>query len=330
MAKLGKKAYFWVLLNQAFASKESLLNPNNSMKTSPPLVSIVTVNFRKRGITCDLLDTVRAITYPNYELILVDNGAEADDRDVYEAHLPGIRVLRSEENLGFAGGNNLGIAQAKGDYILLINNDTLVPPGFLQPLVAVLNSDERIGIVSPKIYYHEQPKMLQYAGSKGINPFTGRGKNLAKGMLDDGIFERTGPTDLAHGACMMVRREVFEDIGLLSELYFMYYEEIDFCERARRSGWPIYFTSDAYIHHRESVSIGKFSTIKTYYLFRNRWLYMRRFYHGIPYYVFVLYFLTLGAPRHALQFWLKGEKAHARAVLRGLAWHAKNHAIAKP
>lgn len=286
-----------------------------------PLVSVVTVNYRKAAVTCDLLDTLRKVVEPSYELILVDNGVEEDNTALYERHLPGVRVLNSVGNLGFAGGNNLGIAQARGQYVLLINNDTLVPPDFLANMLAVMEADERIGILSPKIYYHEQPDKLQYAGSRGINSYTGRGKNLARGVVGTDVYGHTGPTDLAHGACMMVRRAVLEQIGGLPEMYFMYYEEIDFCEQARRKGWHIYFTGTAYIHHRESATMGKQSPLKTYYLYRNRWLYMRRFHSGLPYVVFVLLFLGGIAPLQMARHWMKGEGAHARAILRGLGWH---------
>jgi GT2 family glycosyltransferase len=292
--------------------------------TATPLVSIVTVNYRQLELTCGLLDSVCQIDYPCYELIVVDNGASVDNSARYAQHLPDVQVINSAKNLGFAGGNNLGIARARGQYILLINNDTIVPPDLLSRLVEVLEADVRIGIVSPKIYYHEQPDVLQYAGSRGINPFTGRGKNLARQRTDDGSFDRIGPTDLAHGACMMVRRQLFEEIGLLPEDYFLYYEEIDFCERARRQGWQIYLAGHAYIHHRESASVGSATPLKTYYLYRNRWLYMRRFYRGLPYWSFVVYFLVAGVPLNVLRHSLKGEWRHVQAILRSLAWNLSN------
>ena len=101
----------------------------------PPLVSIITVNYRQAQITCDFLDSLREIQYPHYEVLLVDNGLLEDESDKFRQHHPRVRVINSADNLGFAGGNNLAIREAAGDYILLINNDTIVPPDFLNPLV---------------------------------------------------------------------------------------------------------------------------------------------------------------------------------------------------
>ena len=286
-----------------------------------PLVSIVAVNFRQAELTFDFLKSLNKIDYQPIETWLVDNGCLEDRSAEFRAHFAGVEVINSKENLGFAGGNNLAIRQAKGQYVLLINNDTLVPEDFLGPMVRLLEEHKQIGIVSPKIYYADAPKTLQYAGINGIHRFTGRGLNQAKQQVDDGTFDRIGNTYYAHGACMLVRAEVFEQVGLLSEDYFLYYEELDFCEAVRAAGWEIYYTSESYIYHRESSSIGKTNPLKTYYMFRNRWLFMRNWYRGFSYYLFVLYFLSIGVPWHLFKHWRKGERDHVQAILKGVKWH---------
>lgn len=293
----------------------------DSQSHNTPLVSIIAVNYRQAGLTCDFLDSLSEIDYSAVEVWLVDNGCLEDRSAVFQSHYEGLEVLNSEENLGFAGGNNLAIRKAKGRYILLINNDTLVPSDFLEPMVRLMEKDERIGIVSPKIYYADSPNTLQYAGISGIHRFTGRGLNRAKQQPDDGSFDQSGKTYFAHGACMLVRAEVFQKVGGLSEDYFLYYEELDFCEAVRASGWDIFYTAESYIHHRESSSIGKSSPLKTYYMFRNRWLFMRNWYAGFSYYLFVMYFLTIGVPWHLLKHWRKGEREHVQAILKGVRWH---------
>ncbi|MBX2876922.1 MAG: glycosyltransferase family 2 protein [Saprospiraceae bacterium] len=286
-----------------------------------PLVSVIAVNFRQAELTFDFLDSLKAINYAPVEAYLVDNGSLEDRTADFCAHYEGLEVLISQENLGFAGGNNLAIRQAKGQYVLLINNDTLVPPDFLEPMVRLMEENRQIGIVSPKIYYADTPNTLQYAGINGIHRFTGRGLNQAKQKLDDGSFDQSGTTYFAHGACMLVRAEVFQQVGVLSEDYFLYYEELDFCEAVRAAGWEIFYTAESYIHHRESSSIGKTNPLKTYYMFRNRWLFMRNWYTGFSYYLFVLYFLSIGVPWHLLKHWRKGEKEHVQAILKGVKWH---------
>lgn len=288
---------------------------------STPLVSIIAVNFRQASLTVDFLKSLRQIDYPAVEVFLVDNGCRKDQSAFFASHYPGLRVLRSAENLGFAGGNNLAVKQAKGKYILLINNDTLVPPDFLSPMLQVMEERKEVGIVSPKIYYADTPDTLQYAGISGINRFTGRGLNQAKLQVDDGSYDYTKSTYFAHGACMLVRGEVFQQVGLLSEDYFLYYEELDFCEAVRAGGWQIMYTASSHIYHRESSSIGKANPLKTYYLFRNRWLFMRKWYSGLSYYLFILYFLTIGVPWHLFKHWRKGEKQHMQAIWEAVKWH---------
>lgn len=289
-----------------------------------PLVSIITVNFRQAAVTCDFLDSLQEASYPNYELLLVDNGMLKDERARFERHHPTVRVIPSPENLGFAGGNNLAIRQAKGKYLLLINNDTLVPPGFLEPMVAVMEADQQVGMVSPKIYYYDQPNMLQYAGTGHIQLHTGRGRDTAKHTMDEGQFNKQREAAFAHGACMLIRKALCDKIGLLREDYFMYYEELDFSVRARSAGWKIVYTPDAYIHHRESSSMGKFSPLKTYYMFRNRWLFVRRFGKWTDRLLFAVYFLTLGLPVNMLRFALKREWPHVKALWDGLRWNSQN------
>lgn len=286
-----------------------------------PLVSIISVNFRQAELTFDFLDSLRKIDYTPVETWLIDNGSLRDRGDEFRSHYEGLEVLVSQANLGFAGGNNLAIRRAKGQYILLINNDTLVPSDFLGPMVRLMEENPQIGIVSPKIYYADSPNTLQYAGINGIHRFTGRGLNQAKQKLDDGSFDRSGNTYFAHGACMLVRKEVFEQVGLLSEDYFLYYEELDFCEAVRAAGWDIFYTAESHILHRESSSIGKTNPLKTYYMFRNRWLFMRNWYSGFSYYLFVLYFLSIGVPWHLLKHWRRGEREHVQAIIKGVKWH---------
>jgi len=129
-----------------------------------PLVSIITINYDQSRITCELLNSLKGITYPEVEIIVVDNASPTDDPGIIKDSFPEIVFIPSEKNLGFAGGNNLGIRVAKGKYILLLNNDTEVDPGFIEPLVAKLESDPLIGAVSPKIRFHHTPDTIQFAG----------------------------------------------------------------------------------------------------------------------------------------------------------------------
>lgn len=298
------------------------------MRINFPKISIVSVNFRQAAVTADMLESLRQATYPNIEVILVDNGAVDDNKELFLQKYASVKLITSRENLGFAGGTNLGIRHSTGDYILLLNNDTIVPPDFLESMVELMQKNDKIGIISPKILYYDAPKKIQYAGIPYIHAITGRGVVNGNGVEDEGQFDYCEETSLTNGACMLVRREVFDQVGLLSELYFMYYEELDFCERAKDQNWLCYYCGTSYIHHRQSVSIGKLNPKKTYYMFRNRLLFMRRNLQGVKFWLFLSYFLLLAFPANVIRHLLKRDVAHASGVWKGLIWHFNHLKIA--
>jgi GT2 family glycosyltransferase len=234
---------------------------------------------------------------------------------------PEVKLIVSRENLGFAGGNNLGIRACQGDYILFLNNDTEVEPGFIEPLIAVFESHADAGIASPKILYHNSGETIQYAGSTRIDPYTGRSKRIGYMERDTGQHNLLRQTDLAHGAAMMVPRRVIESVGMMPEFFFLYYEEVDWCESIKKAGYKIYFVPDSRVYHKESMSVGKGSTLKTYYMTRNRVLYMRRNTSGWAKIAWIVYFVLFTLPKNTLMFTLRREVEHVRAFWKGLFWN---------
>ena len=285
---------------------------------SLPLVSVVAVNYRQTAVTCDMLDTLRACAYPALEVILVDNGSLADESARWRAHYPEVVALRSEENLGFAGGTNLGIREARGAYVLLLNTDTLVGADFLFPLVEILQRHPHVGMVSPKIVFAEPAGVIQYAGAVTHQPLLGRGVQIGHREPDHGQHDDTRETGHPHGACMLVRREVFDAVGLLPEFYFLYFEELDFAEQARRAGYGVMYCGASSIVHRQSVSIGPGNPQKTYYLHRNRVVFFRRALSGAAFAAFALYYYGVGLPINLLRHARAREWGHARALLRAV------------
>jgi len=291
-----------------------------------PLVSIVSINYNGAAVTCEMLESLKKISYPNIEVIIVDNASKEDPKSIVQNH-PWIKFIRSERNLGFAGGNNLGFKEATGKYFLMLNNDTEVPIDFLEPLVERMELDANIGCVSPKIIFHHSPGVLQFAGFNPINPFTVRGTAIGYGMQDDGRFDQSHPTSRAHGAAMMVSRKVVEEIGLMADLYFLYYEEMDYCERIKRAGYSIWYESRSTIFHKESMSTGKGSTLKTYYLTRNRILFQRRNVKGITLFISILFLMIVSIPKNTILYLLKGKMDMLKAFYQGVYWNLKNHNI---
>lgn len=286
-----------------------------------PCVTIITINYNQLQLTCELLDSLRKLTYPEVEVIVVDNHSKENPAEIIGERYPEVKLILSSENLGFAGGNNLGIRASRGKYLLFLNNDTEVDPGFLEPLVSLFESNPKAGAASSKILYFNSGETIQYAGSTRIDPFTGRSKRIGYMEKDQGQHNRLQETDLAHGAAMMVPRKVIEEVGMMPDFFFLYYEEVDWCESIKKAGYKIYFVPDSKVYHKESMSIGKGSTLKTYYMTRNRLLYMRRNTEGFRKLTWILFFLFFSLPKNALMFTLKRDIDHAKAFWKGLAWN---------
>lgn len=218
-----------------------------------PNVTIILVNYNGLSDTRECLRSLARITYLPYDVIVVDNGS----RDKHEAEemqksFPGITVIHSDENKGFAGGNNIGIRAAKergSDYVLLLNNDTVVDPKFLDAMVAVAEADEQIGIVGAKIYYYAEPETIWYDG--GSFSWSSGVTHTRIGMRDaephDTAPRRTG---FITGCAMLVRMSALEKIGLLEESFFMYHEDVDWCLRARKEGFLLMVAPAAHIWHK--------------------------------------------------------------------------------
>jgi GT2 family glycosyltransferase len=286
-----------------------------------PLVSIITINYNQLQLTLDLLKSLRQITYPNVEVIVVDNASAQNPKETISTQFPEVKVIVSEKNLGFAGGNNLGIVQAKGEYLLFLNNDTEVDPGFIEPFIQLFETNPQAGAASSKILYFESGEIIQYAGSTRINPFTGRNQRVGHLEKDCGQHDTLRETDLAHGAAMMVPRKVIDKVGMMPEFFFLYYEEVDWCETIKRGGYKIFYVPASKVYHKESMSIGKKSTLKTYYMTRNRLLFMRRNTEGVEKISWILFFLFFSLPKNLLSYILKREADHGKAFWKGFLWN---------
>lgn len=293
-------------------------------KNEKPVVSIVTVTYDHIDVTIEMLKSLQSLSYPSVEVIVVDNASPHEDPQVLKTQFPEIILIKNNENVGFAAANNIGIQQAHGKYVLLLNNDTEVDPGFLEPLVDKLETNREIGAVSPKIRFYHTPNRLQYAGLTHIHPYTVRSRGIGYNQVDKGQYEEDRPTAYAHGACMMVRVSLAKKLGLMSNAFFLYYEELDWGYRIRKAGYKIYYVHNSLIYHKESVSTGKLSPLKTYYLNRSRLLYMRRNTNGFRLFISVLFQIFLSFPKNTMVYIFSGRFDLLKAYWRALGWHIKN------
>jgi hypothetical protein len=289
-----------------------------------PLVSIISVNYDQPQITCGMLESLRNLSYKNIEILIVDNGSPKHDPEIIKKSYPEIKLIKSSKNLGFAGGNNLAIMEAKGKYLFFLNNDTEVTNSCIEPLVNLFETNSLAGIASPKIIFFDSDSTIQYAGSTEINPWTGRNKGIGSMEKDFGQFNTSYETDLAHGAAMMVPKAVINKVGLMPEIYFLYYEELDWCEMIKRKGYTCHYIGESSIYHKESISVGKASLLKTYYINRNRLLFIRRNFFGFQKWSSYLVFLLLAIPKRSLIHAIKGEWRHCMALWEGVFWNFKS------
>lgn len=286
-------------------------------------ISIISVNFNQPEVTIDFLKSVELHTdRSDVEVILVDNGSSEDRHADFLSAYPELIYIRSAENLGFAGGNNLGIKEAAGTYLLLLNNDTEITSGLLDELSGELERNPAIGLISPLLLYYDSPDTIQYAGFTEMNYITCRNAGIGSMELNKGQYDNDSrETGFCHGAAMMCRRADLETVGLMEEQFFLYYEELDWCEKFKRAGKKIWFTGRTKVFHKESISVGKESSIKTYFMTRNRMLYIRRNTGLLNTLLFSIYYIGLACPKQVLVYLKKGRKDLVKWVFRGVAWN---------
>jgi GT2 family glycosyltransferase len=287
------------------------------------LISIITVDYNQPETTLSLLNSIEFFySSANIEIIVVDNGSIVNNGAKFRELSPKVRFIRSEVNLGFAGGNNLGIKAASGEFLFLVNNDTEFTAGLLETLSATLESDPSIGIVSPKIKYFDQPEILQYVGYTAMNYYTCRNSCIGQYEVDAGQYDQqVGETGYVHGAAMMISKQALSAAGTMSENFFLYFEEMDWCERIKEAGYKIWINPQATIYHKESISVGKNSALKEYFMNRNRILFIRRNADRLQRSFFYFYFGCIVTPRNILNYVRGGNRPFIKELFKAIKWN---------
>lgn len=279
-------------------------------------VSIITINYNGLKDTCALIDTIPF--NDNLEVIVVDNASQNQEADTISQRFPQIKVIKSEKNLGFAGGNNLGIKAAHGKYLFFINNDTIFKNFNIQVLIDRLESSSDIAIVCPKIRFAWGTNPIQFTGYTPLSIITVRNHSIGFGEEDQGQYDTPHPTPYAHGAAMLIKREAIDKVGLMPECFFLYYEELDWSMMFTRAGYQIWYEPKCTIYHKESQSTGQNSPLRTYYIVRNRFLLVKRNWNGFTKYITYAYLMGTGL-RDILKNVLTGKWDILKATLRGIS-----------
>ncbi len=287
------------------------------------LVSIITVNYNQPQVTIELLKSIKKFHQPEeIELIVVDNGSTENNEFLFKEVYPTLIFIRSDINLGFAGGNNLGIDVAKGEFLFLINNDTEITAELIKTLVNELNSNSLIGLISPLILYFEDKELVQYAGFTPLNYVTARNACIGQFDKNSGQYNHINEeTGFIHGAAMMCRKKDLEKAGKMEENYFLYYEELDWCEKFKRLGKKMWFCGKTAIYHKESISVGKDSPVKTFFMTRNRMLFIRRNTNLINMTLFYFYYVLIACPKMSIAYLFNKKQHLVKWIWMGVFWN---------
>jgi len=317
-------------------------------------VFIIIINFNGWPDTKECLESLGRTDYDNFEIVLIDNvskepmpsisvipaeaGIQAQKTESESRVKPGmtIKQIFNEQNLGFAGANNQGVKLAlenKVDYVLLLNNDTTVEPDFLSRMVKEAEDDESAGIVGPLIYFYDDPpatpersddgrghNKIWSAGGK-ITNYATRGELIAYNELDEDEYRTPEQVDYISGTCLLIKAEVIKKISLISEDYFLYYEDTDWCLRAAKAGWRSVVVPAAKIYHKASKSTQEASYPYIYYHSRNGLMFGERFGNKLVVSLLSVWIFLKQIAKLAVGY----KRDWARPVLRGVwdFWRGK-------
>lgn len=292
-----------------------------------PKVSIIILNWNGLKDTIECLESLRKITYPDYQVLVVDNGSTgADVKALRERFRNYIHIIENDKNYGFAEGNNIGMRYAltnyNPDYLLLLNNDVSVDPDFLTELVKAAEKNPKIGLLGPVIYdYYRQSVVRGQGSGLRINWWTGTHvaiRSKLGGQEVDGIRE----ADFVEGSCMLVRRNVIDKVGILDTAYFAYWEEADWCVRIKRAGYRVCCVLSSKIWHKSPRS--HLDSRRLYYLLRNNIMFMRKNADKKYMPTFLVYFFCIKLPLWTFKPFLAHPLGTTGAVARALLWHVRH------
>lgn len=301
-----------------------------------PKVVIIILNWNGWQDTIECLKSLNKVDYDNFEVVVVDNGSTNNSTQKINDFVKSFKfkfspfgrsparrqvsVFSFRENKGFAGGVNAVLRKfpmPDSKYILLLNNDTTVNSDFLTELIKVVESDEKIGIAGPMIYFYDKPDYINSAGNT-VNWLMNKGEYIGYNDKDAGQFgDKPYEVDYISGACLLVKKEVIDKIGLMPEEYFLYYEDTDWNFRAKKAGYKSILIPAAKIWHKESASAKKIGAKYVYYHVRNGILFNKKyapFYKKILIHSYNLYVFA----KQLVKLHIPSKKEWAKAALAGI------------
>lgn len=292
-----------------------------------PLVSVLIVNWNSKENLIDCFESLFKINYENFEVIMVDNGSVDDSVSFTEVNYPKVKIIKSKNNLGFAGGNNFGLKYCKGKYVLFLNNDTIVTEMFLDELVDFIEKVENVAVVQPTILFH-RPNTSMHKKINSVGSFI-----LGSGFLyhldygktyKEANYKKSYDIFTAYGACFLVRRKIIEAVGLFDEDYFAYFEETDFSHRVWLNGYRIMIYTKPIIYHKGGKTAEKLpSAFIQYHSFKNRlYTYLKNFNLKNIFMIFVPHLIICEIS--TVLYLMIGKPGYAIAIQKAILWNIFN------
>lgn len=302
--------------------ERDIINGKKKSRNRSPLVFILILNWNGWKDTAECIESLRKITYDNFKIVVIDNGSKGKDVDILADKFGNlITLIRINENLGYAEGNNVGIRYSLengADYILLLNNDTIVAPDFLEKLISVAENQREFGIIGPMIYYYPPRKNYEkiWCAGGSFKKILGYTHHLKVNKIDEGQYYKAYTTDYVPGCAMLIKREVLSKIGMLDKDFFAYFEDLDFNLRARASGFLSVIVPHAHVWHKVSKSTQNKNSFRKYLEIRNRIIFARK--HLNPFQFYFIFLLLNFSIRIIIDFYQILKKKENFKSLRGL------------
>ncbi|MBX3240500.1 MAG: glycosyltransferase [Chitinophagaceae bacterium] len=292
-----------------------------------PLVSIITLNWNQTNATCKLLESINSLTYDNFEVLVCDMGSAVDPTfAITYGHYRNARVLHSENARGLTG-LNWAISQAKGDFILLLNNNSTVSANLVEELLAPFRENSALGATCPKVVSFHNHSLIHFAGYERMNLFTGKNRIIGHKKTDKGQYDTPSLIHGIYTGAVMIRKHIVENTGAFSENFFVYFNDSDISARILKKGYKIQYQPTALVFNKDVIRYSKKSPMHVYYTTRNRILSMRRNTTLFQFSVFMVFFIFMGIPLTTLKFILFGQFAHLQAFFKGIFWNFKTNGM---
>jgi len=289
-------------------------------------VIIIILNWNGKDDTTECLESLKEIRYENYEIIVVDNCSTDGSASLFEKEFPHVILIKNKKNLGFAGGMNVGIDYAlkhkNPDYVLCLNNDTLVDNFFLTEMVKVAESDPKIGEVGPKIYDYYNRNVLESAGCDA-NLVLRRYRNIGYKKKDRGQYDQTRVTNALGGVCILFKRGVLERVKGFEPIYFANCEDLDICLRVKKEGYKLVYVHTSMVWHKGGASKGgkgsvRYDANQAYLDARNWPILVKRNANFIGFFLFLFFFISIWTPIFFVKCFSRGKLISIKNHIRGI------------